>query len=180
MSNDVGPAELHFNSLSACIDHIRSNFDSTKAVRVKTKDVDTGQAGYDEVPAYFYRGESHVFPKTTSSMQRLKDDESLPSEIRIEIEKISCSAASELESWMGMNQMYSAGFAQHYGLPTELLDITSNIEVAAFFASEGTVGSNGMFCVFSGETLSNTSIVIDLRRAQLPSDCRHRISWAPQ
>lgn len=73
------------------------------------------------------------------------------------VEVIALIACSQLEKWLGLGQMHAAGLAQHYGLPSEFLDVTSSLAVAAAFAV--------------GELSSRTTprkvsfAVIDMRRA---------------
>jgi len=76
-------------------------------------------------------------------MERIKSLEhrvfaDLPKNVRIPfaraLEAISVRATNELEAWLGLGTMRAAGFAQHYGLPTEFLDVTASLAVATAFA----------------------------------------------
>ena len=103
----------------------------------------TGEKIVAEVPLYLFRGESGNWPETTSSMQRIRTHqhrafETLPTKLygafAASIEAITLRASAELESFLGMSQMQAAGFTQHYGLPTEFIDVTSSLRVATGFA----------------------------------------------
>ena len=59
--------------------------------------------------------------------------------------------------------MGSAALLQHYGFPTEIVDTTSSIEVAASFAiSHNVPGKPGRILVYPMDKLIQNAIVIDL------------------
>lgn len=93
---------------------------------------------------YFYRGESELYPTTMSSLGRALND--IKTEDRKQVEvlvaDVKCYQFVQLIHPMenvrafeelGVNVQYQA-IAQHYGFKTFLVDITSDFEVALFFA----------------------------------------------
>jgi hypothetical protein len=155
--------ERHFSSLEECVNYIKLHYDPGATIRVQTKDIESDEMVPLDVPAYLYRGEKGSFPSTTSSMSRMKGDTLLSKHTREVIENVALKLDSGLQEFMQFNQMYSSGFLQHYGAPTELLDITSDLKVAAFFASEGRAGDTGLMCTFPVAVISKNSVTIDLR-----------------
>ncbi len=154
----------HFSSLHACVEHIRSNYDPNKTVSPpKAKDINSGESIKVEMPAYLYRGESCPYPTTTSSMHRMKTDEALPDDVKNKIETVACCVDIKLQKMLEIEPMLSVGFLQHYGIPTKLLDVTTDLDVAVYFASGGKVGDKGRVCVFPLDVASQNSKVIDLR-----------------
>jgi len=97
-------------------------------------------------------------------MQRLRTDVSIFPSVRDAIERVTTLLDSELQKFMSFNPMWSAGFLQHYGAPTELLDVTSSLDVAAYFASSGQVRGRGLLCVLPVDVISTNSIIIDLTK----------------
>ena len=94
-------------------------------------------------------------------MHRLKSDDTLSLDVRRTVEKTACLLDHDLQEFMGFRPMLSAGFLQHYGAPTKLLDVTASIEVAAFFAT-GDVGVKGLMCVFPVAIIADQCVIIDL------------------
>ena len=159
MTTQIIKAE--FPSLHACIDYIKANY-PTDSITLNAKEIDGAAEFTSTVPRFLFRGESCDLPSTVSSMQRLKHCSSWPPKVHIEIERISCEIDQQLQDFWHIGSMLSAGFCQHYGLPTELIDITAKLEVAAFFASDGTVGQKGRMAVFPSAVLGKKAIVINL------------------
>lgn len=153
----------HFDSLRECFDHINSRYPPNKTIHISSgKDVQSGEPITVDAPAYLYRGESYAYPTTTSSLHRLWTDVSISLSVRDAIEGVTTLLHLELQKWMEWNPMWSAGFLQHYGAPTNLFDMTSSLDVAAYFASWGEVRRSGLLCVLPADVISMKSAIIDL------------------
>lgn len=159
--------EKEFDSLTECIDYIRTHF-KQETISIQAKDIITKEVFTKEVPRYFYRGESKDYPSTYSSFQRVK--QIFPQRVVDDIEKVVAEVDIQLRSWLKLDPMLSAGFLQHYGLPTELIDISPSLETAIFFSSytdSNTTTEEGLFCVFDNSVLKDKSCVIDLSEHHL-------------
>jgi hypothetical protein len=53
------------------------------------------------------------------------------------------------ERWLPSDMLESAALAQHYGIPTRLLDWTHDPFVAAFFSSKNTTVKDGELCIWA-------------------------------
>ena len=128
------------------------------------RDIESGKTIEKEVPAYLYRGESIAYPTTTSTLHRLLNDDRLPlpTHVRSLIKEVADRLDEELQGLLELVPMLSEGFLQHYGAPTGFLDVTSSLDVAAFFASEGKVGCTGLMCILQVATVLSKSKIIDL------------------
>lgn len=154
----------HFRSLKSCLNHIRSTYNPKETVALDTfVDIHSGNQVRTDAPAYLFRGESIDYSTTTSSMHRMKNCKALPPEVKNTIEQVSINVNMELQRCLELDPNLSAGFLQHYGMPTELLDLSSDLDVAAYFASGGGIGNTGLICVVPLSTASRNSIVVDLR-----------------
>lgn len=161
--------EQSFTSMAKCISYIKRNFRQGEIIR-NAWDVDTGSGFYHRMPKYFYRGESRVYPSTTSSMHRVKS--SFPKKVQDEIIAVVLHVDSQLQEWLQIDSMLSAGYLQHYGLPTELLDISSSLDTASFFGSYIDLNNDfqeGCICVLDTDIFNEQSIVIDLTKHEYAS-----------
>jgi hypothetical protein len=153
-----------FGSLSACLRFLSSEFSGT--ARVTGKSQSSGSSlGYLETPAFLFRGEATRYATTTPTIQRLPHDTSLCERERKLwklLPGISNLLTNDLAQFFAMSPMDAAGFAQHYGLPTELVDLTANSNVAGFFASTAKIGTKGYVAVFPFEHLARHSVLIDV------------------
>lgn len=177
MGNTSIKAIQHFSSLDECIQHIRTKFPPTDLIQLETaKDLDSGHVMSASVPAYLYRGESQEYPTTTSAMHRLKNDDALSLDVRTVIEERIRLLDHELQDFVDLVPMLSAGFLQHYGAPTELIDVTASIDVAALFAT-GHVGSKGFMCVFPVAEIANDCVIIDLTQLRVAKRPRLQVAY---
>jgi hypothetical protein len=92
------------------------------------------------------------------------------------INAICADLDQDLQVRMGLHPMLSAGLAQHYGCPSELMDASSSLRTAAFFSRLGAgTTSIGAIAVIDTSTLTakgKGGILIDL--TQHPSAVRPR------
>ena len=119
-----------------------------------------GRASIDSVPAYLFRGESGGFASTYSSMARL----SASARAREDITHIHDRLVHAFGERYELTMQQALGFLQHYGFPTEYVDVTSDVSVAASFASSLRVGEVGAMCIIPTEPLLSRGNLIDLRR----------------
>ena len=170
----------HFSTLQYCVESIRSDYGPNQTVHVAVKNMDSGKIINNEVdePAYLYRGESRRYTSTTSSMHRMKMNKALPDNVKDIIEKLTRQVDADLQKFLEITPRLSAGFLQHYGLPTELIDATSSLEVAAYFASDGKVGDEGLMCIFPVDVICKNSTIIDLRKGHMADRAVRQAAFA--
>ena len=100
-------------------------------------------ASLPELPPFLYRGESGLYPETRSSLARLARDPVMSSRGLEQIMEITEAARAFLVQNWRFSELEASGFLQHYGLPTDWLDLTDDLSVAASFAGSLRVGQLG-------------------------------------
>jgi FRG domain len=167
----------HFSSLTDCIAYVSGTYFGE--VHVEAKDRRSSESlGSVVTPAYLFRGESAQYESTMATIQRLPADPALSERARKLLPKITSLIESQLREFLSLSPMDSAGFAQHYGLPTELLDLTSSTRVAGFFASGGEPRDDGYVAVFPVNALVGSSVTVDLRNHHLAARPRRQQAFA--
>lgn len=167
----------HFSSLADCIAYVSGTYSGE--VRVEAKDRRSSESlGSVVSPAYLFRGESAQYKSTMATIQRLPADPALSERARKLLPKLTSLIESQLREFLSLSPMDSAGFAQHYGLPTELLDLTSSTRVAGFFASGGEPDDDGYVAVFPVNALVGSSVIVDLRNHHLAARPRRQQAFA--
>lgn len=100
----------------------------------------------------YYRGEPEIYKSCSPSLLRIDDDEKRIIEILKSIEfelDIQRFPQVEFAKKDYCNIDYVA-LAQHYGLKTNYIDITSQLEIAAFFATQKYIGDGRYIPVEGG------------------------------
>jgi hypothetical protein len=127
-----------------------------------------------------YRGESGLFPSTRTSLARLIDDDSIDAETLNTIVALAEHVRNALQTRFGLPLQLAEGFLQHYGLPTPLLDVSPDFDVAVQFATSLTVGDWGALAVMPMEPLreSDSFMLADLSRHPLADRSRRQSAYA--
>jgi hypothetical protein len=157
--------EAHFPSLDVCLEHLNTHYRQS-VVTIEAKDIDNGEPIRSfEAPKYFYRGENTIFHITSSRHHRVKYSREFNDHVRDEIAKVIRDMKLALMDFLHIEAFHALAYLQHYGFATELIDISSGIDTAAFFASyenPSTENETGMICVFETEKIYRKASVIDL------------------
>lgn len=149
----VVPAERHYDSFKELVNDIKW-FEQSRAhfykenpqykpkqgtfeqVRVK------GKKGYILIPTsqdygVLYRGQGGYYGRCLPTIyrQQLTDDELFVEKVRIAEFRLFLEQFDVTQRFENSHyQVDYVGLAQHYGLKTDVLDVTNSIEVAMFFA----------------------------------------------
>lgn len=161
MDQKYEKAWRYFKSLRECIEFIQERYPQRQVCSSTLQKVN-GSWQVTLIPRYLYRGEKSCFPTTMSGLDRLQCNRGLEADARRDLEKVvkQCNeyfvtrlagSRASLGSEYLREDLNTAGFLQHYGMPTEFIDFTSGLDVAAFFASEGKLGTNGLICVLPSD-----------------------------
>jgi len=182
-TREFGKARRSFASLMDCVEWVNEHHAQATIFR-SVIDKATSARKRDRIPKYLYRGERFRYPDTLPGVERLRRDEALSEEVKAEIERTVLACNDYFVERLGgsyksMGMKYqnigfnTVGFLQHYGFPTEYIDFTSDMTVAAFFASKGCIGSKGLICVTPSDILTiyqgQTSLgaIVDLGDAEI-------------
>jgi hypothetical protein len=129
------------------------------------------------LPAFMYRGESGLYRETRSSLARLARDPTMSARAFQEIMKITEAARLFLiENWR-FTPLEASGFLQHYGLPTDWLDLTDDLAVAASFAGSLRVGQLGAMASLPTRRLAARGEVFDLSQRLIAARPRRQHAW---
>ena len=83
---------------------------------------------------YYYRGQIHCWP-IQSSASRVNYSSKEMEKTQFFVEKLKENKTLNLQNDEYLNKCLA--IAQHYGYKTDFIDFTTDIEVAAFFATDG-------------------------------------------
>ena len=138
-------ANWKFTSLSDCLRYLGERFppNETTVVELRTP---SGLIVPHRAPKYLYRGECGLFETTESSLTRLERSGLLDA-----AEQQSLRKVHEALQWRfrqedyGNSQWNAEGLLQHYGVPTEVVDFSSFLDVAAAFAASKAALNNNLY-----------------------------------
>jgi hypothetical protein len=123
------------------------------------------QSGKQEgIQRYLFRGEAALYASTKATGSRLLlGQEPLTLAEAISIIDVSTTTMSRLQG-LQMSELFAEACCQHYGLSTTLVDFTSNLRVAARFASSkgGRRGRIGVLDLAKALTEEAGVVVADL------------------
>lgn len=167
-----------FPSLAECRMWLEQTF-SQEPVRVTAKSVATDDEGPFEgmVPRYVYRGESGVFAKTLSSLDRIIADQTISASALQDILNTTLALRRDLQVSWGLPPLLAEGFLQHYGMPTYDFDVSESIDVACSFGSDLGVGEMGTLCAMPTERLAEHMRFVDLRDHPKADRPRRQQAW---
>jgi hypothetical protein len=134
-------AAKHFASLADCMDFLGTMY-PPEMLTMRCRDPYSDRIHEKALPRYYFRGEDAAYETTTSARSRLQQSSALSSLEKDEILSVTKSCEVELSKLFKVPSLLAKGYCQHYGLPTELIDFTSDIQIAAVFASLGDVAVN--------------------------------------
>jgi hypothetical protein len=140
-----------FGSVSECVGFLTDRFanETCQVVPQLPPGAARGISAPKTVPRYLFRGECGDYPTTLPSIDRL-DDTSLDVPDRQQIIRLVRSIANWLQSpdsGFSLSEWDAQGTVQHLGLPTDYIDFTRSIDVAAAFASCSGIEAQGSICV---------------------------------
>lgn len=112
---------------------------------------------------HIMESDAHVFRGHSDARWQL-----LPSAARYQtrqarglLEKCRASFLSAISSvWPDASEDHKEALCQHYGIPTDLLDVTQVIEIAAFFAHKGEWNEFGCIWAFDADWLIQRGLLI--------------------
>jgi len=129
------PFQRLFDTLTECVKVLRDTFPAPPTT---------------DRPRFLFRGESRLYPTTHASLHRLLRDDRLSPEARCVIRDVTCATADMCFRYLAehaakvhgdappaYSEELAMAYMQHYGLPTNCIDFTASLDVAAAFASDG-------------------------------------------
>jgi hypothetical protein len=175
-----GPSPCSPSSLAGIVAPLRA-ISGLERPQSYGRDVLNPQAKSDSIPAYLFRGESGIFESAYSSRARLSASvRALDLDARAlqDVDRISDRLVVALGEKCGLTPPQALAYLQHYGYPTDYIDVTSDVSVAASFASKLRVGDAGAVCIVPTERLLARGSLIDLRHHPLAERPRLQSAFA--
>ncbi len=160
-----------FTSFKECIRQVESDFQ-----------VDLS----NNKSAVLLRGENDLYPKTEPSMRRFltayenETKEYIESFLLtspfIDFQEIYSEYHAELNN---LSEIESLGFLQHYGFPTDLIDLSPSIKTAHFFAHRGNADKMYAYIgVFDTSSVSNYYDIVDISNHPYALRPKMQNAWA--
>lgn len=119
-------------------------------------------------PSSLFRGEARPWPKSCPGTLRILEDDSLHFQEKTYWIDLAGHFVDWFVDYTGQTNLNSAEmFLQHYGIPTDLLDFSSDPEIAIFFASLSHQDEPGMICCMDKERAIQIGEVFDLTNYSL-------------
>jgi hypothetical protein len=168
-----------FDSLAACRTWFEETF-TQDSVEIKAKSVvgDGDDEPFDAVaPRFVYRGESGVFGRTVSSLDRVIADPGVTPSALQDILSTTLALRRDLESAWELPTLLAQGYLQHYGLPTYDFDVSDSLDVACSFGSDLAVGEVGALCAMPTARLVEQVRLVDLRDHPKAHRPRRQHAW---
>ncbi|MGQ0614394.1 MAG: FRG domain-containing protein [Planctomycetaceae bacterium] len=163
-----------FGSLGECFAHLREEFPDRTTKHSIVVENGLCHAVEPDDARHLFRGENAAYPVTSPLLDRLRAGQ-LDPETLAEVERTRDALEARLADWLRSGQdapdpLHCRSYLRHYGFPTEHLDLTCSLKVAAYFSAwhgprtlrisdEGT----GIVCVASAETLRRNGVLEDIR-----------------
>lgn len=154
-----------FESLNDCLKFISANY-APEPVQLEARDFNArivDKRVSVAAPKYLFRGESGQYPKTTTSLYRVNADVTLPLKALEHVVMTRVRLHRDLSEKYGLASVIAEGLLQHYGLPTDFLDLTASLDVAVCFATDLHVGQIGGICVAPTQRLQELGTLVNLR-----------------
>ncbi len=156
-------------------DQILDSFQECKTQIERDFNVDTSQ----EQNKVLLRGENGLFEKTETSMKRFLNFYRMDFYVVspfIDFEDIYTEYYADE---YGLEETEALGFLQHYGFPTDLVDLTPSIETTHFFAHYGNKqAKEGCIGVFDIDTVSNYYEIVNLSNYPYALRPQKQKAWA--
>jgi hypothetical protein len=167
--SDRTPASLH-----DCVEEMRVEAESVGA---QSFPLEARHGAGRPVPPFLYRGESGLYRESRSSLARLVHDSNISEKAFEQIVMVTETARSALMSQWRFDALEASAFLQHYGLPTDWLDLTDDLRVAASFASSLHVGQLGAIASLRTSLLLERGEVFNLSRRSVADRPQRQHAW---
>ena len=159
--------------------NMKNDYISKEKIHTVLKDIDriTESESTDDTK-FYYRGLSNVDYKLIPSVGR--NETLLKNEERIK--NVAINGRPDIFD-PKMNEIERLALFQHYGIPTRLMDITSNILVALYFACrKGRSGSDGVVYIFKSKKYNEESLdeMVGFLSSDIKNDLNTIIIDAPK
>jgi FRG domain len=114
-------------------------------------------------PSVVFRGEPDAsWGSMESSMQRLWKNDELCEPQKREIESLCKDLDAHCQKFFKFHPALSAGLLQHYGLCSEVLDVSPSLNVAAYFAAYDNKVGTGSITIMQTDSLATNAMLFDL------------------